>query len=552
MRKIVSKLMASVIAVVMVLVMGVPVLAAGEEQSSTENATLTIRSQQAGAEYSVYQVMTAKKIENNLYTYTVNEDFKGAFPIKADSKEYVLNGNNEICVKDGDKETPVAGDGLSYNKGTYNRTSDTAQIAAALEKYAKEKNIVAKETVTIGETGATSVELPIGYYVIKQTKVPEKDAKNGYVASKAVLVNLTENKEVTAKDDTEKLEKKITGLNDDTSKNLDENTAKIGDKINYKVTTYIPTYGEDVKKDSLKFKLSDTFSAGITYNDDVKVYISDTEGGTENENLIDPSKYTYTTDGKSTFEINLNSDTIYANQGKYVTLVYSGTLNKDAAVNSSDGNPNTIELDYTNGPDMKESHLTDNVKTYTFGLGIKKVDKVTGEELDGAKFKLLKDGKVVKLIKEDEDTYRVAKEGENGAVEEIEVNSASGHNPVIKGLDEGEYVLQETQAPDNYSKVSDITVTITAKKDSDGKLTGAADISVKGGHLQTTDNKDLVTGATTVTDGKININVYVEDTKGISLPETGSRTGMYCLLGGAVLVVLGGLYLGLTSRKKNI
>lgn len=545
MKKLISKLTTSLMTMAMVIAMAIPSFAA------TTNATLTINSKQEGAEYSVYQIMTAKELSKDLYSYTVNSDFKGAFPITADSKTYVLNDNNEICLKEGNKETPITSDGLSYDKKSYKRTSDTALVAAALERYASENGVTAESVITMDATGSKSVSLPIGYYVIKQTKVPEKDAKNGYIASKAILVNLTENKNVTVKDDTEKLDKTITGVNDDKTQDLDANTANIGDKINYKVTTYIPTYGADVKKDSLKFKISDTFSSGITFNNDVKVYVSDAEGNTDDANLLNTSKYVYASTN-SNFAVTLNPSTVYDNQGKYVTLVYSGTLNENAKVNSSDGNPNTATLDYTNGPDMEENHLTDEVVTYTFGLGIKKVDKANGEKLDGAKFTLSKDGKTIKLIKESDDAYRVAKEGEAGAVEEIVVNSASGHNPVIKGLDAGTYVLHETVAPDSYSKVTDITVTISAKTGTDGKLNGAADIAVSGGKSQQGNAAADDQVKTTTTDGTININIYVEDTKGISLPETGGKTALFCLMGGALLIVMGGAYYGMSSRQKNI
>ncbi len=556
MKKATRKIMALFLSVVMVLAMGISVFAADDNQ-----VTLTINGK-AGAEYSVYQVMSATKLENadKLYKYTVNNDFSGAFPmtltVGEETKTYNLNENNEICLSvtaDGKTTlTPITSNGLGYDKSTYNRSSDAALVAAKLENYAKKNEIKATKTVTIAD-GATSGTATVnkGYYVIKQTKVPTStDGKNSYVASKAILVNLTKNKVVTAKDDTEKLDKTITGLNTDTSGDADENTAKIGDKINYKVATYIPTYGADVKKDSLVFSLYDTFSDGITYNNDVKVYIGDTEGATTTE--LGDKEYTKDDRSGATFTINLNADTIWDNQGKYVTLVYSGTLNEKAKVNSSEGNPNKIELDYTNSPDETTDHLKDEVKTYTFGLGVKKVDKATQEELDGAEFTLTKSGESepIKLIKVNNDTYRVAKNGEEGTVTKIEVNSKSGHNPVIKGLNEGKYVLHETQAPDSYSVVGDITVTITAKTGSDGKLTGAAEISVSGGKTQQGDAAADNETKVTATDETININVYVEDTKGISLPETGSKAAMYCLFGGALLVVMGGVFFGLTSRKK--
>ena len=554
MRKFISKMMTLIMAMTMVFATSVTAFAADVEKK----ATLTINGQE-GAEYTVYQVMSADEISNGLYAYTVSPDFQnGVFPLNVGDKKFVLNGNNEICLETTNDnqetvQTPITTDGLQYDKNTYNLNSDTAQLAAALAGHAQTE--VATLSIAKDEKSA-SQDLPIGYYLIKQTKVPSStDAKNGYVASKPVLVNLTENKEVTAKDDTEKLDKTITGLNTDTSKNVDENTAKIGDVINYKVTTYIPTYGTGVNGDSLKFYLYDTFSEGITYNNNVKVFISDTQDEKGNELTTG-----FTTDkfakADATFEINLNSETILANQGKYVTLEYSGTLNKDAVINSAAGNPNTIELKYTNNPGTGEDHLKDTVKTYSFGLGIKKVDKATQEELDGAVFTLTKSGtdQPIQLVKVSNDEYRVATKDEieaGNTVTDILVNSKSGHNPVIRGLDEGTYVLHEKTAPDHYSVVSDITVTVKANKDAKGMYTGAATISVDSGKLQDGENEADTASKVTATNGTVNINVYVEDTKGISLPETGSKTAMYCLLGGGLLVIMGGAFLGFTSRKKR-
>ena len=196
---------------------------------------------------------------------------------------------------------------------------------------------------------------------------------------------------------------------------------------------------------------------------------------------------------------------------------------------------------------------TDKVKTYTFGLGVKKVDKATQEELDGAVFTLTKKGEStpIKFVKVSDDEYRVATDKDTDTVTDIAVNSKSGHNPVIKGLNEGDYILHEKTAPDKYSVVPDITVTIKANKNDEGKYTGAATISVSSGKLQDGTKPADQNNKVTVTDGNVNINVYVEDTKGISLPETGSKTAMYCLYAGALLVVLGAAFFGITSRKKN-
>jgi len=74
-------------------------------------------------------------------------------------------------------------------------------------------------------------------------------------------------------------------------------------------------------------------------------------------------------------------------------------------------------------------------------------------------FSLKKDGTVVKLIKLDDNNYRVANGEETGFVETF-ITVASG-DIVIWGVDAADYFLEETQAPAGYNKLAEeVEVTV--------------------------------------------------------------------------------------------
>lgn len=520
MKKMAQTVVTVLLLVVMTMAMTVFAFAEGSETNklSVNNAN--------GNTYSVYQIMTGTKLGDNLYSYSLNADFAGFFEDGANG--YTITQNNEI-QKDGRN---ITGDARWANTNT----SDTAALASALEKYAVENSITAKATLT----DSSEVTLPAGYYVIAETKSSETD--NTEVASKPILVNLVggDAMNITPKNDTTTLEKNI--LEGD--KKVKANTAKIGDKIPYEISTKVPTYEANVDKTALSFVLTDTFSDGLTYNNDLELKIGDAEVTTG---------FTAKQNGQ-VLTITLDQDTIFNNQGKSVVATYSATLNEKAKV--YDANPNDVKLDYANNTNVTGSHktLTDQTNTYSFGFGIEKVDKATDEKLDGAVFTLKdKDGNEIKLVKENDTVYRVAKDVDTDTTSDIEVKSKTSGAPTIKGLDEGTYTLVEKTAPDTYSKVSDITVTVTAVKGDDGLPTGAAEISVSGGTTTLEKGSDVMENQTVTNekDGQISINIYVKDTKGISLPETGSRTAMYFLVFGAAFVAAGVLIFGFSSRKKH-
>ena len=509
--KTTKKVFALLLSVVMVLTMALTAFAADTEGE----AKLTIKNPNDGAVYTAYKVMNATAVGednegNTVYTYTVCDGFADFFEDGAYG--YTLNSDNEI-LKEGEV---IASDGF-----TNTNASEAAALATALEKYAIAQKI---EGTKISESGLATEK---GYYVVAETAT-----EGAVVASKPMLVNLTKDVEVTTKKSDIVLEKKIV----EGDKELDTNTANIGDEVHYKVTSSIPTYEANVDEKELSYVLTDTFT-NLIYKGNAVIKVGDAV-------LAKDTDYTIV-EKDSEFVLSLKPETILTYQGKDVVLTYSAKLSKDAVVDNAEGNPNHIKLEYTNNPNKEDSKgtLEDEVKTFTFGLKIHKVDKNDDtKDMAGAAFEVKdSDGNVI-------GTFEY---GENGEITNPTglVITKDGNIATIKGLKDGEYTITETKAPAGYSMLSaPVVVKITdAGKEAGGEANGEGKLSIVNGPG---------TAVTEVenNDGIIDLTVKIENSKGISLPETGAKTAMYCLYGGALLIVLGGLYFGiekLFSRKRQ-
>ena len=534
MKKATKKILSLLLTVAMMLTMAVSVFAAdngasGESAAETK-ATLTINksTNSPGATYVAYKVMSATPLGNNLYAYTVEDGFKDFFTT---SKKFALDGNNQI-VKKG--TTDLVATDLSSTNNT-----DVASLARELEMWA-----IANASGKIKEinvpAGNPGTELPIGYYVVRE-KATEAD--NGAVATLPVLVNLTGNKTITPKDNKTTLEKKII----EGGQKLDANSANIGDDINYEVTTSIPTYEANVDSSKLQFKLTDTFSEGLTYNHNLVIKAGD-------QTLVADTDYTMTTDEDGKFVAELTADAILKYQGCSLTLKYSARLNEKAVVGTA-GNPNKIKLEYTNNPNQEDHTgiLEDEVKTFTYGFKIHKVDKNNDtQDMSGAKFGIYgvdANGDIDMNQELGTFTY-----GKNGTIAEssgkVVIEATDRQNyAAIKGLNEGSYYIKELVAPSGYAILAEpIKVKITDERDADGNLTGVGLLEIEGS--TSTDIADIENGKSNGGNA-IDLVVKIKNVKGISLPETGSKTAMYCLYGGALLIALGALYFGIEKLVAN-
>ena len=200
------------------------------------------------------------------------------------------------------------------------------------------------------------------------------------------------------------------------------------------------------------------------FNNDIKIY---KDAGLTTELTLN-TQYTIQTtpDTGDTFTIAINDSfaaTSSATQELYIT--YSATLNENAITyDSTSGadfaeNKNTTTITFGDSQESTEASTT--TETHSFSIHKHKKGSTT-ENLAGATFKLKKNGTALKLIKLDDENYRIANGNESGSVEEF--TTVDSGDIVIWGVDaDSDYALEEINPPEGFHKLSaDVTVEVDA------------------------------------------------------------------------------------------
>ena len=506
-----KKLASLVLALVMALAMATTAFAA-----NTTAHTITITNEKSGHTYTAYQVFAGDisdgKLTNIVWGSGVNGDdlltaLKGleASPY-ADCKtaEDVADVLDNF-VDDGeqlDAFAKVVGAHLGTAAGTSTETrGDTSS------------------TYTINVTGD-------GYYFVKDTGALDTDD-----AATKYILKVVENVTVAAKAETPTIDKVIVNA-DSANGGEGKGTAQdVGSVVNFKLTSKVPAMDG---YDTYTYIVNDTMSAGLTFNNDVKVTI----GGTEYED------FTVAQNGQS-FTITFNN---FINQkvnaGKDIVITYSATINENAL--TTDKETNTVNLEYSNNPNDNTSKGKTPDKTvyvYDFDIVIDKYtgDETTGARLAGAKFVLYKavdSKKLYYFYNETSDKVEWVELADDAAVTAAikagtitEVTTDATGAAKFQGLDTGTYYLHETEAPAGYNLLKeDVTVTITAEYGEDGQITSSSAISSNNGQYQQIQK--------------------IENKAGATLPSTGGMgTTIFYVLGG--ILVVGAVVLLVTKKRMN-
>ena len=290
-----------------------------------------------------------------------------------------------------------------------------------------------------------------------------------------------------------------------------------------------------------KYVFTDTMSKGLTYTastDEKKSFTVTLYTSNEDETGIDITNHfteaiadyegldleydggkviTWTCDNLKGIGVTLAKDT-------KVVVTYSAKLNKDAVIGSA-GNPNTVNLTYSNNPNQGGDGDTgktpdDKNIVFTYKTVVNKVDQ-DKKSLAGAAFKLEK--------KQSDGTYKTVNELKAGEETKFE----------FTGLDDGDYKLTETTTPAGYNTIAPIKFTISAEHS-----TTADEPSL------TTLSGDATSGEATFTPDTTNgsLTTDVVNQKGSTLPSTGGRGTTMIYIIGAALVVTAGVVL--VMRKK--
>ena len=519
--KHVKKLLSVILVLAMALTLALPAAAAG-------NNTLTINAKTVGHTYEAYQVFAGKISDNKLVDITWGGGVNGDALLEALKAE------------------------TSF-KGAFNAATDAAGVAKALDgqadkgefanKFAEivSKNLTGqKYTGTVGENKVCTITgLPDGYYFVKDGTVQEGDTYTKFI------LWVTEDQTVTAKTDVPSAEKKVqentkypgednpygTGYNDVADYN-------IGDKVPFAFYSKVPDMSNF---ETYKYIFHDDMSAGLTFNNDVKVTI----GGTD----VTASCEVKTTNNGFDVIFNDLKTVAGATTGAAIRIDFTATLNSGAEIGLP-GNPNTLTLEYSNNPNDKNQTTTgtpDTVIVFTYELDVTKVDGSTlGDDgaitdattkLEGVQFKLKNSaGEYVTVSTEEATRGKVTGWKPAEADGSVLTTDADGQF-IVSGLDAGTYKLVETQPLPGYNTINgEIEITITAATDNrqDWSLTqqtpglGELTISTKIGNETTPGTGDKTTGK---------VEITVVNNQGVELPGTGGiGTTIFYVVGGILVV----------------
>lgn len=359
----------------------------------------------------------------------------------------------------------------------------------------------------------------------------------------------------------------------------------VGDTIEYKVKVVIPANIGKLKT----FFLTDTPTNLTDKTDSIKFY-SDADCTNEITSTDIPVGTNGIT-GYATYGFKITFDTAKLNNqayaGKTIYIKYNAELNKEAAVTTTEGNHNTIDLTYSKKtstdstvvetePDWNK--IEDTAVVYTFQIDIAK----TGENkatLDGVEFDLYEE---VAKNENDKtlltDAQAKALGFTNTAVAYKKVDhgvTASGGKLTFKGLSNSStsvtngtnrYWLVETKTVDGYNllakpveaKLSIAYMTKWKEKNKyeNSKLVKHERTEVKE-TFATDENDNANNTDITMNDGKENgengkgsKSIVVINKKGFQLPVTGGF-GTLLFSGIGVLLVLAGVAVLFSMKKKN-
>lgn len=398
-----KRLAAFLLAMVMMLAMAMPAMAATEGKITITPPTGV--ASDAQITYKIYQV------------------FKAAG--NGDAISYRLNGNHDT-VPDGFVKDSAGNITLERTTGTLTELND-AEINA-IKNYVLEADLVDTVTTT-GSTPAQSIDLENGYYYITTT-----------TGSVVTITSTNPSADVGDKNTVPTVDKKITEASDITDEGK-KALAQIGTDVTY-------TANITVGKGSKNLVFHDTMSEGLTFkgNDSVTV--------TASSEIAVADWYTIKADPDEGDTLTITFADGIA-EGTVITITYKATINKNALTKVV----NDAYVSY--GDSYTTTHSQTEV--YNAEINIVKNDGHNTEDaaddtaLQGAGFKLKNsEGKFYKLV----NNKVTWVEGEaNG---DLHSSDASGNVPAFTGLANGTYTLVETVVPAGYNSAGEQTITIAS------------------------------------------------------------------------------------------
>lgn len=525
--------------------------------------------------FHAYQIFSAADVTS----YSVTEAFRGFFTgtslVSGDGSGTTYNFQQYLTIIDAfeglygvDGESTDATEQATYETAlvNYNQLAGQYMDSYASNMYALALQIrayidtVGAYAVTGGfecmahaTAVATSdyehadlVGLDTGYYFV----FDQESVKDGLgVAATGAFVPLVTGDAyyttVEVKENVPTMTKNI--YHDDQNKWDIVGDSQIGDAVLFRVISTLPNNIEDYISsdnnlgaiDSYTYTLGDVMTEGLTYNQDVTIYL-------DSDGLVPLNDYyTHTADATG-FEVEVDVINLKDAYPELTTLYtfYSATLNEDAAV-MNDYDENTATLTYSSNPYDKEDfgYIESTVFSYAFALDVFKTDE-SGNALAGARFGLFdEDGNAIPLsfvetAEDGTDLYcydtSVAVIADGGYI----TTSETGMFEIYGLNDQVTYTLREVEAPSGYNTADQFDFLFTVYYD---------DLGTTITHL--TDGSAYVNTATDNA-GDWSANSTIINRLKIYLPSTGGVGTVMFQVGGGALMLGAVAMLMMNNRKK--